>query len=327
MRKNNMKIYVAGHRGLIGSAIVRRLIAGGVSEEDIITKTHNELDLTNQYAVKDFFAKHKIDQVYVAAVKVGGIVGNNNHPGEFIYKNLMIQNNVIHNAYEHGVQKLLFLGSTCVLPKLAENPIKEESLLTGKLESTNEPYAIAKIAGIKMCESYNRQYGTDYRSILQCNLYGPGDNYDEENGHLAAGVIRRFLRAKLYGDKQFVVWGTGKPRREFVYVDDMAEAAIQVMNVDKTIWDSVTEPMQNFVNVGAGRDIEISEFVEIAKKALDFDGEIVYDTNKPDGTMNKLTDNSRITKLGWTPKTDLSDGLKKAYEWYVTNIANKSTTI
>jgi GDP-L-fucose synthase len=322
-----MKIYVAGHRGLIGSAIVRRLIAGGVSEEDIITKTHNELDLTNQYAVKDFFAKHKIDQVYVAAAKVGGIVGNNNHPGEFIYKNLMIQNNVIHNAYEHGVQKLLFLGSTCVLPKLAENPIKEESLLTGKLESTNEPYAIAKIAGIKMCESYNRQYGTDYRSILPCNLYGPGDNYDEENGHLAAGVIRRLHRAKLNGDKQFVVWGTGKPRREFVYVDDMAEAAIQVMNVDKTIWDSVTEPMQNFVNVGAGQDIEISEFVEIAKKALDFDGEIVYDTNKPDGTMNKLTDNSRITKLGWTPKTDLSDGLKKAYEWYVTNIANKSTTI
>ena len=322
-----MKIYVAGHRGLIGSAIVRRLIAGGVSEEDIITKTHNELDLTNQYAVKDFFAKHKIDQVYVAAAKVGGIVGNNNHPGEFIYKNLMIQNNVIHNAYEHGVQKLLFLGSTCVLPKLAENPIKEESLLTGKLESTNEPYAIAKIAGIKMCESYNRQYGTDYRSILPCNLYGPGDNYDEENGHLAAGVIRRLHRAKLNGDKQFVVWGTGKPRREFVYVDDMAEAAIQVMNVDKTIWDSVTEPMQNFVNVGAGQDIEISEFVEIAKKALDFDGEIVYDTNKPDGTMNKLTDNSRITKLGWTPKTDLSDGLKKAYEWYVTNIINKSTTV
>jgi GDP-L-fucose synthase len=322
-----MKIYVAGHRGLIGSAIVRRLIAGGVSKEDIITKTHNELDLTNQYAVKDFFAKHKIDQIYVAAAKVGGIVGNNNHPGEFIYKNLMIQNNVIHNAYEHGVQKLLFLGSTCVLPKLAENPIKEESLLTGKLESTNEPYAIAKIAGIKMCESYNRQFGTDYRSILPCNLYGPGDNYDEQNGHLAAGVIQRLHRAKVNGDKQFIVWGTGKPRREFVYVDDMADAAIHVMNVDKALWESVTEPMQRFVNVGAGHDIEIGEFVKIAKQALDYDGEIVYDNSKPNGTMNKLTDNSNITKLGWTPKTDLSVGLKKAYEWYVNNIANKSTTI
>ena len=318
-----MKIYVAGHRGLIGSAIVRRLIASGVSKDDIITKTHNELDLTNQYAVKDFFAKHKIDQVYVAAAKVGGIVGNNNHPGEFIYKNLMIQNNVIHSAYEFGVRKLLFLGSTCILPKMAENPIKEESLMTGYLEATNEPYAVAKIAGVKMCESYNRQYGTDYRSILPCNLYGPGDNYDEQNGHLAAGVIQRLHRAKVNGDKQFVVWGTGTPRREFVYVDDMAKAAIHVMNVDKALWDSVTDPMRNFVNVGAGHDIEIGEFVKIAKEALDYDGEIVYDTSKPDGTMNKLTDNSRITKLGWSPQTDLTTGIRKAYDWYVSNIANK----
>ena len=318
-----MKIYVAGHRGLIGSAIVRRLIASGVNPNDIITKTHNELDLTNQYAVKDFFASNKIDQVYIAAAKVGGIVGNNNHPGEFIYKNLMIQNNVIHQAYEHGVRKILFLGSTCILPKFAENPIKEEALMTGYLEPTNEPYAVAKIAGVKMCESYNRQYGTDYRSILPCNLYGPGDNYDEENGHLAAGVIQRLHRAKVNGDKQFVVWGTGKPRREFVYVDDMADACIHVMNVDKALWDSVTLPMQGFVNVGAGHDIEIGEFVKIAKEALDYDGEIVYDTNRPDGTMNKLTDNSRITKLGWTPKTDLTTGIRKAYDWYVTNIANK----
>jgi len=318
-----MKIYVAGHRGLIGSAIVRRLIASGVSKNDIITKTHNQLDLTNQYAVKDFFAKHKIDQVYVAAAKVGGIVGNNNHPGEFIYKNLMIQNNVIHSAYEYGVRKLLFLGSTCILPKLAENPIKEEALMTGYLEATNEPYAVAKIAGIKMCESYNRQYGTDYRSILPCNLYGPGDNYDEENGHLAAGVIQRLHRAKVNGDKQFVVWGTGTPRREFVYVDDMADACVHVMNVDKALWDSVTLPMQNFVNVGAGHDIPIAEFVAIAKEALDYDGEIVYDTSKPDGTMNKLTDNTRITKLGWSPKTDLTTGIRKAYDWYVSNIANK----
>jgi GDP-L-fucose synthase len=195
------------------------------------------------------------------------------------------------------------------------------------LEATNEPYAIAKIAGIKMCESYNRQFGTDYRSILPCNLYGPGDNYDEQNGHLAAGVIQRLHRAKVNGDKQFVVWGTGTPRREFVYVEDMADAAIHVMNVDKALWDSVTEPMRNFVNVGAGQDIEIAEFVKIAKEALDYDGEIVYDTSKPDGTMNKLTDNSRITKLGWTPKTDLKTGLKEAYNWYVNNIANKSTTV
>jgi len=322
-----MKIYVAGHRGLIGSAIVRRLIDSGVNPNDIITRTHNELDLTNQVAVTEFFTKNKIDQVYVAAAKVGGIVGNNTYPGDFIYKNLMIQNNIIHQAYTHGVQKLLFLGSTCILPKFAENPIKEEALMTGKLEETNEPYAIAKIAGIKMCESYNRQFGTDYRSILPCNLYGPGDDYDEQNGHLAAGVIQRLHRAKVNNESQFIVWGTGKPRREFVFVDDMADAAIHVMNVDKKLWDSVTEPMQNFVNVGAGQDIEIGEFVKIAMKALDYKGEIVYDISKPNGTMNKLTDNSKITKLGWTPKTDLSIGIKKAYEWYVNNIANKSTTI
>jgi len=318
-----MKVFVAGHRGLIGSAIVRRLINNGMNADDIITRTHKELDLTDQYSVRDFFSKNKIDQVYVAAAKVGGIVGNNTYPGDFIYKNLMIQSNVIHQAYAHGVEKLLFLGSTCILPKFAENPIKEEALMTGKLEMTNEPYAVAKIAGIKMCESYNRQFGTDYRSILPCNLYGPGDNYDEANGHLAAGVIQRIHRAKINGDKQFVVWGTGKPRREFVYVDDMADAAIQVMNVDKELWNSVTEPMQAFVNVGAGYDIEIGKFVEIAMKALDYDGEIVYDTSKPDGTMNKLTDNSKITKLGWKPNTNLNDGLRKAYEWYVNNIANK----
>ena len=318
-----MKIFVAGHRGLMGSAIVRRLIDSGINSSNIITKTHNELDLTNQIAVTEFFAKNKIDQVYVAAAKVGGIVGNNNHPGEFIYKNLMIQNNVIHQAYVHGVRKLLFLGSTCILPKFAENPIKEESLMTGKLEETNEPYAIAKIAGIKMCESYNRQFGTDYRSILPCNLYGPGDNYDEQNGHLAAGVIQRIHRAKENGDDTFVVWGTGKPRREFVYVDDMADAAIHVMNVDKDKWDSVTKPMQNFVNVGAGYDIPIAEFVKIACEALDYKGKIVYDISRPDGTKNKLTDNSRITELGWAPKVELKDGLKNAYEWYVKNVANK----
>ena len=318
-----MKIFVAGHRGLMGSAIVRRLVDSGINSSNIITRTHKELDLTNQIAVTEFFAKNKIDQVYVAAAKVGGIIGNNNHPGEFIYKNLMIQNNVIHQAYEHGVRKLVFLGSTCILPKFAENPIKEEALMTGYLEPTNEPYAVAKIAGIKMCESYNRQYGTDYRSILPCNLYGPGDNYDEENGHLAAGVIQRIHRAKENGDDTFIVWGTGKPRREFVYVDDMADAAIHVMNVDKDKWESVTKPMQNFVNVGAGYDIPIAEFVKIACDALDYKGKIVYNINRPDGTKNKLTDNTRITELGWSPKVELKDGLKNAYNWYLENVANK----
>ena len=318
-----MKIYVAGHRGLMGSAIVRRLMQSGVKEEDIITRTHSHLDLTNQADVDYFFKVNEIDQVYVAAAKVGGIVGNNTHPGEFIYKNLMIQTNVINSAYQHGVKKLVFLGSTCILPKFAENPIKEEALMTGYLEPTNEPYAVAKIAGIKMCESYNRQYGTDYRSILPCNLYGPSDNYDEENGHLAAGVIQRIHRAKVNGDKQFIVWGTGKPRREFVYVDDMADAAIHVMNVDKKKWDSVTEPMRNFVNVGAGYDIPIADFVKIACEALDFKGKIIYDISRPDGTMNKLTDNTRITELGWKPKVELKEGLKNAYEWYLNNIVNK----
>jgi len=314
-----MKVYVAGHRGLIGSAITRRLIASGVKKGDIITRTHKELDLINQQDVSDFFKTNKIDQVYVAAAEVGGIVGNTTYPGDFIYKNLMIQSNVIHQAYAHGVQKLLFLGSTCILPKMAKNPIKEESLLTGHLEATNEPYAIAKIAGIKMCESYNRQFGTDYRSILPCNLYGPGDNYDEQNGHLAAGVIQRLHRAKVNGEDRFIVWGTGKPRREFVYVDDMADAAIHVMNISKKLWDSVTEPMRGFVNVGAGYDVEIGEFVKIVMKALDYQGKIVYDISKPNGTMNKLTDNTRITKLGWAPKTDLATGIKKTYEWFVNN--------
>ena len=318
-----MKIFVAGHRGLMGSAIVRRLIASGVKEENIITRTHAHLDLTQQADVEYFFKVNQIDQVYLAAAKVGGIVGNNTHPGEFIYKNLMIQSNVIHAAYQNGVRKLVFLGSTCILPKFAENPIQEEALMTGYLEPTNEPYAVAKIAGIKMCESYNRQYGTDYRSILPCNLYGPGDNYDEENGHLAAGVIQRIHRAKENGDDTFVVWGTGKPRREFVYVDDMANAAIHVMNVDKEKWNSVTEPMRNFVNVGAGYDIPIAEFVKIACEALDYKGKIVYDISRPDGTKNKLTDNSRITELGWAPKVELKDGLKNAYNWYLENVANK----
>jgi GDP-L-fucose synthase len=319
-----MTVIVAGATGLAGSAIVKAFESQG---QDVIGINRSVVDLMNTIATEEFIAKSKPSLIVDAAAKVGGIGANNSYPVEFLSDNIAIQGNLMRAAHKANVPNFVFLGSSCIYPRDCAQPIKEEYLLTGPLEETNSAYAIAKIAGIKMCESYNRQYGTDYRSILPCNLYGPGDNYDEENGHLAAGVIQRLHRAKLNGDKQFVVWGTGKPRREFVYVDDMAEAAIQVMNVNKTIWDSVTEPMQNFVNVGAGQDIEISEFVEIAKKALDFDGEIVYDTSKPDGTMNKLTDNSRITKLGWTPKTDLSDGLKKAYEWYVTNIINKSTTV
>lgn len=322
-----MKIYVAGHKGLIGSAIVRRLIQSGVDENDIVVRTHSELDLTDQQSVRNFFRENKIDQVYVAAAKVGGILGNNTFPGDFIYKNLMIQSNIIHNAYENGISKLLFLGSTCIFPKFAENPIKEESLMTGKLESINESYAIAKIAGIKMCESYNRQFGTDYRSILPCNLYGPGDNYDETYGHLVAGNIKRIHAAKLNKEKHFVVWGTGNARREFVYVDDMADASIHVMNLDKNIWESFTEPTQGYVNVGAGYDIKISEFANLAKEVLEYDGQIVYDTSKPDGTMNKLTDSSKIFKMGWTPKTDFKTGLKNTYDWYVNNVANKTKII
>ncbi|NBO22683.1 NAD-dependent epimerase/dehydratase family protein, partial [bacterium] len=238
-----------------------------------------------------------------------------------------IQSNIIHNAYENGISKLLFLGSTCIFPKFAENPIKEESLMTGKLESINESYAIAKIAGIKMCESYNRQFGTDYRSILPCNLYGPGDNYDETYGHLVAGNIKRIHAAKLNKEKHFVVWGTGNARREFVYVDDMADASIHVMNLDKNIWESFTEPTQGYVNVGAGYDIKISEFANLAKEVLEYDGQIVYDTSKPDGTMNKLTDSSKIFKMGWTPKTDFKTGLKNTYDWYVNNVANKTKII
>jgi GDP-L-fucose synthase len=317
-----MKIFVAGHKGLIGSALVRRLLINNINEEDIIIKSHKELDLSNQLDVDYFFKNTKIDQVYLAAAKVGGIISNNTYPAEFIYKNLMIQTNVINSAYENNVKKLIFLGSTCILPKFAKNPIKEKALLSGHLEATNEPYAIAKIAGIKMCESYNRQYGTDYRSVLPCNLYGPNDNYDAENGHLVAGIIQKIYKAKINNDKNLVVWGTGIPRREFMYVDDMADAIIKVMNTDKNIWDSITHPMQNFINISPGYDITISEFVNKACKILGYDGEIVYDTTRPDGTKNKLTDNSKIIKLGWAPKVTLEEGLEKAYDWFLNNVAH-----
>ena len=315
------RIFVAGHRGLVGSAIVKKLIDMGHDRKDIVTRTHAELDLTNQSAVRQFFATEKIDQVYLAAAKVGGIVGNNTYPAEFIYKNMMIQANVINSAYENGVKKLLMLGSTCVYPKFAQQPIREEYLMTGHLEPTNEAYAVAKIAGIKMCESYNRQYGTDYRSVLPCNLFGPGDNYDIENGHLAAGVIRRMHEAKVNNDPTVTIWGTGTPRREFLYSEDMADGCIFVMNLDKAVYDSNVQPMQNYLNLTSGTDMEIGEFVKIVKEVIDYKGELVYDTTRPDGTMRKVTDNSKILALGWKPTTSLKTGLEKSYEWFLQNKA------
>jgi GDP-L-fucose synthase len=313
------RIFVAGHRGLVGSAIVKRLIDMGHDRTDIVTRSHALLDLTDQSAVRQFFAAEKIDEVYLAAAKVGGIVGNNTYPADFIYKNIMIQANVINAAHRNGVKKLLMLGSTCVYPKLAPQPIREEYLMTGHLESTNEPYAVAKIAGIKMCESYNRQYGTDYRSVLPCNLFGPGDNYDIENGHLAAGVIRRMHEAKVANAPTVTIWGTGTPRREFLYSEDMADGCIFVMNLDKAVYDSNVQPMQSYLNLTSGTDMEIGEFVKIVKEVVDYKGELVYDTNRPDGTMRKVTDNGKILALGWKPTTSLKTGLEKSYEWFLQN--------
>jgi GDP-L-fucose synthase len=315
------KIFVAGHRGLVGSAIVKKLIEKGHDRNDIVTRSHALLDLTNQDAVNYFFASQNISEVYLAAAKVGGIVGNNTYPADFIYKNIMIQANVINAAHRNGVKKLLMLGSTCVYPKLAPQPIKEEYLMTGHLESTNESYAIAKIAGIKMCEGYNRQYGTDYRSVLPCNLFGPGDNYDIENGHLAAGVIRRMHEAKEANDPTVTIWGTGTPRREFLYSEDMADGCIFVMNLDKAVYDSNVQPMQSYLNLSSGTDMEIGEFVKIVKEVVDYKGELVYDTNRPDGTMRKVTDNSKILALGWKPTTSIKTGLEKSYEWFLQNKA------
>ncbi len=311
----NQKIYVAGHRGMVGSAIVRNLQAKGY--KNIITRTHAELDLTNQQAVKTFFETEKPDQVYLAAAKVGGIHANNTFPAEFIYDNLMVQNNVIHQAFVNGVKKLLFLGSSCIYPRLAPQPMSEDALLTGKLEPTNEPYAIAKIAGIKMCESYNRQYGqshgVDYRSVMPTNLYGPGDNYHPENSHVIPALIRRFHEAKVSNAPEVVIWGTGTPKREFLYVDDMAAASVFVMELDKTAYDAQTEPMQSHINVGYGNDISIAQLAQEVAKATDYQGKIDFDLSKPDGSPRKLMDSCRLNRLGWDPKVNLEEGLKVAY--------------
>ena len=313
------KIYVAGHRGMVGSSIVRNLQAKGYT--NIVTRTHAQLDLTNQAAVQAFFATEKPDQVYLAAAKVGGIYANNTFPAEFIYDNLMVQNNVIHQAFIQGVQKLLFLGSSCIYPKLVPQPMSEDALLTGKLEATNEPYAIAKIAGIKMCESYNRQYGVshgiDYRSVMPTNLYGPGDNYHPENSHVIPALIRRFHEAKVANAPEVVIWGTGTPRREFLYVEDMAAASVFVMDLDKAIYDQQTQPMQSHINVGFGSDVTIAQLASAVAKATGYPGHISFDPTKPDGSPRKWMDSGRLNRLGWSAKVDLEEGLKQAYADFV----------
>ena len=313
------KIYVAGHRGMVGSSIVRNLQAKGYT--NIVTRTHAQLDLTNQAAVQAFFATEKPDQVYLAAAKVGGIYANNTFPAEFIYDNLMVQNNVIHQAFIQGVQKLLFLGSSCIYPKLVPQPMSEDALLTGKLEATNEPYAIAKIAGIKRCESYNRQYGAshgiDYRSVMPTNLYGPGDNYHPENSHVIPALIRRFHEAKVANAPEVVIWGTGTPRREFLFVEDMAAASVFVMDLDKAIYDQQTQPMQSHINVGFGSDVTIAQLASAVAKATGYPGQISFDPTKPDGTPRKWMDSGRLNRLGWSAKVGLEEGLKQAYADFV----------
>ncbi|MBL4830649.1 MAG: GDP-L-fucose synthase [Aliivibrio sp.] len=313
----NSKIYVAGHRGMVGSAIVRQLKAQGYN--NIVTRSRSELDLVNQQAVSTFFFNEKPDGVFFAAAKVGGIQANNTMPAEFIYENLQMQSNVIHQAYSHGVTKLLFLGSSCIYPKLAEQPMRESALLTGTLEPTNEPYAIAKIAGIKMCESYNRQYGVDYRSVMPTNLYGEHDNFHPDNSHVIPTMLRRLHEAKLAGSENVVVWGTGTPMREFLYVDDMAAASIHVMNLSDTDYQQHTETMLSHINVGTGVDCTIRELAETIAKVTQFEGQLEFDSSKPDGTPRKLMDVSRLNDLGWTATVTLEDGLTKAYQWFLEN--------
>ncbi|OWW22087.1 GDP-L-fucose synthase [Noviherbaspirillum denitrificans] len=309
--KLNKRIYVAGHRGLVGSAIVRALRKR--DNTNIVTRTHAELELTDQQQVRNFFASEQIDEVYLAAARVGGIHANNTYPAEFIHDNLMVQSNVIHEAWRAGVKKLLFLGSSCIYPRLAEQPIREEYLMSGALEPTNEPYAIAKIAGIKMCESYNRQYGTDYRSVMPTNLYGPGDNYHPENSHVIPALIRRFHEAKLSSANKVVIWGTGTPRREFLYVDDMADACVHVMGLDRSVYESHTTPMLSHINVGTGEDVTIKEVAEIIRKVVGFGGDIEFDASKPDGTPRKLMNTAKLTSLGWRPGMRLGEGIKETY--------------
>lgn len=309
------KVYVAGHRGMVGSAIVRALARRGDAE--VVTRTHAELDLTEQAAVRDFFQRECPRQVYLAAARVGGIHANDTYPAEFIHQNLMIEANLVHEAWRAGVERLLFLGSSCIYPRLASQPMSEGALLTGPLEPTNEPYAIAKIAGIKLCESYNRQYGTDYRSVMPTNLYGPGDNYHPENSHVIPGLIRRFHEARQTGAERVLVWGSGTPRREFLYVDDMAEACVHVMNLDKAVYRTHTRPMLSHVNVGTGSDVTIRELAELIAEVTGYRGRIEFDASKPDGAPRKLLDVSLLRELGWSAKTGLAEGLAEAYRGFL----------
>ena len=305
---------------MVGSALVRELSRS--AEADILTRTRSELDLTNQSAVSAFFDSESIDEVYLAAAKVGGIFANNEYPADFIYENLMIQANIIHAAHSADVDKLLFLGSSCIYPRLAPQPMSEHALLTGQLESTNEPYAIAKIAGIKLCESYNRQHNRDYRSVMPTNLYGPNDNFHPEHSHVVPALIRRFHEAKINQEAAVTVWGSGQPMREFLHVDDMAAASIHVMNLPKSTYDDVTNPMLSHINVGTGVDCTIGELAQTIKAVTGFEGELIFDHEKPDGTPRKLMDVSRLKELGWVSKISLRDGLIDAYNWFLQNADN-----
>ena len=313
------RIYVAGHRGMVGGAILRMLEARAAAGEDItlITATHSELDLTDQAAVRGFMAREQPDVVILAAARVGGIHANNTYPADFIYENLMIECNVIHQAYAAGVRRLLQLGSSCIYPKNAPQPMAEDALLTGTLEPTNEPYAIAKIAGIKLCESYNRQHGTDYRSVMPTNLYGPGDNFHPENSHVLPALIRRFHEAREAGRAEVVIWGTGQPMREFLHVDDMAEASLFIMDLDKTTYDANTDPMLSHINVGTGEDITILDLARMVARVTGYDGRITTDPTRPDGTMRKLMDVTRLADMGWRAAIDLEDGIAETYRWFL----------
>ena len=322
---SNQKVYVAGHRGMVGSAIVRQLLVQGVvAQSQIVTRTHAELDLTNQLAVQQFFAAEKPTQVYLAAAKVGGIHANNTYPADFIYQNLMMQANVIEAAFRNGVQNLLFLGSSCIYPRMAPQPMREDALLTGTLEPTNEPYAIAKIAGIKLCESYNRQYGAshgvDYRSVMPTNLYGPGDNYHPENSHVIPALIRRFHEAKVANAPSVAIWGAGSPRREFLYVDDMAAASVHVMQLPKVTYEQHTTPMQSHINVGSGSEVTIATLAQAVAQTVGYAGHIEFDSTKPGGAPRKWMDSSRLNALGWQAKVDLQHGLALAYQDFIKNL-------
>ena len=317
--KLNNKIYIAGHSGLVGSAIVRQLESRGFT--NLLMRTHKELDLTNQVQVQTFFEQEKPDYVILAAAKVGGIHANNTYPADFIYQNMMIEANVINSAYENKVKRLLFLGSTCIYPKAVDQPMREEAILTDVLEPTNEPYALAKIAGIKLCESYNRQHGTDFRSVMPTNLYGINDNFHPENSHVIPALMQRFHQAKINNDSEVVVWGTGNAMREFLYVDDMAEASLFVLELNKHIYKENTKPMLSHINVGTGKDVTIREMAETMRQVVEFKGNVVFDTSRPDGPPRKLIDVSRLSNMGWEYTTDLEQGFSKTYKWYLNNLA------